>query len=129
MLPRPIQPSPQGIHLPLELVLRRSRVLKFLCGYLLVFIRLGARNRVCQIIERVAPNTFLLDLLRHAAFEDLGDAAHVVPNLLGLAHQHPQDLVLGTVVVEEVSAEHLVRRLQLAVDPAVSLVQAARVPR
>ena len=49
--------------------------------------------------------------------------------VLGLADQDGEDAVLGALVVDEVMAEDLGLRLELAVDAAVALLHAARVPR
>ena len=48
---------------------------------------------------------------------------------LGLAHEHVEHVVLDPLRQHEVVAADLVRRLQLAVDPPVALLDPPRVPR
>ncbi len=50
-------------------------------------------------------------------------------NHLGLAHQRFQHDVGLALLVAEIAAEHLLGRLQLAIDAAVALLQPRRVPR
>ena len=60
--------------------------------------------------------------------DHLGEAAELVPDGLGLLHQHVEDSVLGALRKHEVVAAHRRRRLQLAVDALVPLLDAAGVP-
>ena len=53
----------------------------------------------------------------------------LVADCLGLPHQCFQDDVASRCSYTEVAAEDLRRRLQLAVDAAVALLQPRRVPR
>ena len=62
------------------------------------------------------------------AVDHPGEAAELAFDGLGLPHQHFQDVVLGALRKHEVVAPHLRRRLQLAVDAAVALFDAAGVP-
>ena len=61
--------------------------------------------------------------------DDLRQAAELPPDRLGLAHQHLEHAILDALGQHEVVAAHLGRRLQLAVDAAVALLDAPRVPR
>ena len=61
--------------------------------------------------------------------DDLRQAAELALDGLGLAHEHLEHPVLDPLGQHEVVAAHLGRRLQLAVDAAVALLDAAGVPR
>ena len=63
------------------------------------------------------------------ALDDLGEASQLLANRLRLAHEDLEYPVLGTLEVDEVMTEHLVVGLELAVDAAVALLHAGRVPR
>ena len=60
--------------------------------------------------------------------DHLGEAAKLALDGLRLPHQHFQNPVLGPLRKHEVVAAHPRRRLQLAVDAAVSLLDTSRVP-
>ena len=60
--------------------------------------------------------------------DHLRQAAQLGLDGLGLADEHLQHAVLGALGQDEVVAAHLGRRLQLAVDAAVALLDAAGVP-
>ena len=72
------------------------------------------------------------DAAAKAAFDvvvdHLGEAAELPLDGLGLAYQHLQNPVLGALREHEVVAAHPRRRLQLAVDASVALLDAARIP-
>ena len=61
--------------------------------------------------------------------DHLRQAAELALDGLGLTDEHLQHPVLDALRQHEVVATHLRRRLQLAVDAAVALLDAARVPR
>ena len=61
--------------------------------------------------------------------DHLRQAAQLALDGLGLADQHVEHPVLDPLRQHEVVAAHLGRRLQLAVDAAVALLDAAGVPR
>src|SRR5262249_2021895 len=75
----------------------------------------------------------MADALAEDAFDvvldDLGEAAKIALDRLGLAHEHVEDAVLGPVGQNEVIATHFGLGLQLAVDTPVALINAARIPR
>jgi hypothetical protein len=60
--------------------------------------------------------------------DHLGQAAEFLLDRLGLADQHPEDPVFGSLPVDEVVTEDLGFGLQLAVDSAVALFHAAGIP-
>ena len=60
--------------------------------------------------------------------DHLGEAAELALDGVGLPDQDLQDVVLGALRQDEVVAAHPRRRLQLAVDAPVALLDAARVP-
>jgi len=66
--------------------------------------------------------------VRQPAFDHLGQAAQLLLDDLGLAHQSGEDAVLGALQVDEIIAVHFRLRLQLAVDPAVALLHPAGIP-
>ncbi len=66
---------------------------------------------------------------RPGGVDHLGQAAQFAFDRLGLAHQRFEDAILGTLLVNEVVAEHFRVGLQLAVDAAVALLHAAGIPR
>jgi hypothetical protein len=64
----------------------------------------------------------------HVVVDHLRQTAELPLDGLGLAHQHLEHPVLGALRQLEIVAADRLRRLQLAVDPAVPLLDAARVP-
>ena len=60
--------------------------------------------------------------------DDLREAAELLLDGLGLLDQHLEDPVLDALGQDEVVAADFVGRLELAVDAAVALLDAARVP-
>ena len=58
----------------------------------------------------------------------LGQAAEFALDGLGLPYQHFQNVVFGALWKHEVVAAHLGRRLELAVDAPVALLDATRIP-
>ena len=64
----------------------------------------------------------------NVSIEDLCDAAEFLPDKFHLVYQYLQNAVFGPLGIDEVTAEHFVGRLQLAVDAAVALIETARVP-
>ena len=60
--------------------------------------------------------------------DDLSGRAKLLADALGLADERLQDDVLGALLVDEVAAPDLRRRLQLAVDAAVALFEPRRIP-
>ena len=60
--------------------------------------------------------------------DHLREAAQLALDRLGLAHEHLEHAVLGALREDEVVAADLVGRLELAVDAAVALLDAAGVP-
>ena len=60
--------------------------------------------------------------------EHLGETAELVLDGLGLPDQHFQNVVFGALRKHEVVAAYLRRRLKLAVDAPVALLDAARIP-
>ena len=71
---------------------------------------------------------FFVQCAPRARREDLRDATEFLPDAFHLVYQYLQNAVLGPLRIDEVTAEHFVSRLQLAVDPAVALIETARVP-
>ena len=69
------------------------------------------------------------EALFHVVVDHLGQAAQLLPNGLGLADQHFENLIFLSLRQHEVVAANFAGRLQLAVDPAVALLDAARIPR
>ena len=61
--------------------------------------------------------------------DHLREAAQLLLDRLGLADEHLEHAVLGALGQDEVVAADLVGRLELAVDAAVALLDAAGVPR
>ncbi len=74
------------------------------------------------------PYAFTFELFREPLADDLSGRAELVANALGLADEGLQDNVLGALLIGEVAAPDLQRRLQLAVDAAVTLLEPRRVP-
>ena len=60
--------------------------------------------------------------------DHLGQAAQLSLDGLGLADEGHQDAILGALLVDEIMAEDLGARLELAVDPPVALLHPAGVP-
>ena len=69
-----------------------------------------------------------LRVLGQPAFDHLGEAAQLLLDRLRLPDQDLEDAVLRRAGVDEVVAADLGVRLELAVDAAVALLHAARVP-
>ena len=70
----------------------------------------------------------VLERVGEATFEDLGERAEFLLDGLGLADESLKDAVFGPLFVEEVAAGDDGRGLEFAVDTAVALFEAARVP-
>ena len=66
--------------------------------------------------------------LLHAHAQHFAGSAELSPDHLGLANERVQHAILFPLVVEEIAAGHDLGRLQFAVDAAVALFEARRVP-
>ena len=106
----------------------------------LLVIHLGARTRqplrVGFLLDRLGERgrrTTIDAALRQAIGDPLLDhlpgGAELPLDHLGLAHQRLEHDVGFALLVTEIAAEHLLRRLQLAIDAAVALLKPRRVPR
>ena len=110
-------------------LLALARLLELLLGDSLASASRSARSisaASCSASRcRIPPAQPALDLI----VDHLRQAAELPPDRLGLAHQHLEHPVLDPLRKHEVVAADLVRRLQLAVDAPVALLDSPRVPR
>ncbi len=74
------------------------------------------------------PDAFALEPLAQPLADDLPGRAKLLADALGLSDERAQDDVFGTLLVVEVAAPDLRRRLKLAVDAAIPLFKPRRVP-
>ena len=128
MPPRPFQAVAQSADLFLQLVLSEARILKLGGRGLPPIVHCRIADEVRKLVELAAPHSLLADVFGQAAFEHLGDAAEFLADAFGLLDQNFENAVFGPLRVNEIAAEHFAGRLQLAVDAAVALVEAAGVP-
>ncbi len=68
------------------------------------------------------------EALVNALAEDLASGAQLFADGLGLADQGFQDAILGPLIIDEVATGNEFGRLQFAIDAAVTLFEASRVP-
>ena len=83
---------------------------------------------MCERLRLAAIDTRRLHPVLDPLLDDLAGRAELLLDHLGLAHQRFEHNVGLALLVFEVAAEHLFRRLKLAVDAAVALLQPRRIP-
>ena len=105
----------------------------------LVVIHLGARagqplrvgfllDRLRERRRRATINAALREAIGDPLLDHLPGGAELALNHLGFAHQSLEHDVGFALLVTEIAAEHLLRRLQFAIDAAVALLKTRRVP-
>ena len=125
---RPFQASAQAIHFLAQPVLAKTRVLELVLDGAPPFSGRKVPDGGRETVDPVTAHAFLADGPGDTRFEHLRGAAELLANAFHLVHQHLQDTIFRPLDEDEVTAEHLVGWLQLAVDAAVALVETARVP-
>jgi hypothetical protein len=126
---RPFLEGTESVDLCFEFLLTNAGLLEFFIhDPLTVRIGNGPLEFLLQSGD-VAVADSLLESSSEPAFEYLREASQLLLDRLGLSDKDFQDPVLLTVGVDEIVAVDLFARLEFAVDPAVALFQAARVPR
>ena len=126
---RPVEQGAAALDLLVEISLSGARRLQLLRGN-----AAAARIRVRLLdLARQLAGVAAADARAEAAFDVVVDhlrqAAELPPDGLGLADQHLKHAVLLALRQHEVVAADLGGRLQLAIDAAVALLDAAGVPR
>ena len=125
---RAVQPALQGLDVFPQVVPAGARVLQLVVHDLSPVVRRGVLDAVRKLGQPVAAHALPADGLGHPAFEHRGGAAELGADALRLLHEHLEHPILRALGIEEVAAEDLPGRLELPVDAAVALVEAARVP-
>src|SRR5262249_17487431 len=111
LLPKEILPFARGF----EFLLDRPPILGFQIG------RFDFSRHLSDIL---APDS-AAHRLRQFGIDDLGKAAQLLPDCLGLVNKYLQNAILRTLLVDEVMTKHERRELELAIDPAIALFHAA----
>ena len=81
-----------------------------------------------EFSDAVSADTGLQEQGAKARFQNLGKAAQFLANCFCFSHKSLEDLVLGTLAVEEIAAVDLLGGLKLAVYAPIALLHASRVP-
>ena len=125
---RRLEQGPAALDLRLQIVLALARGLELLLGDALrLRVEVGlprSRARAARRRGGGCPAEPALDVV----VDDLREAAELLLDRLGLPDEHLEDAVLDALRQDEVVAADLVGRLELAVDAAVALLDAAGVP-
>ena len=126
---RPFEQIAAAVDLLAKIVLALARVLKLLGGDLLApGIEVSGLDLASEPLDVGVPDTAAEPAL-DVVVDHLRQAAELALDRLGLAHEHLEDAVLGALREDEVVAADLRRGLELAIDAAVALLDAAGVPR
>ena len=127
--PRALEQAAAPLDLLRQVVPPVARRLQLLLGDLPAdLVEIGSLYSLLQPVGVVVADAAAQPPL-DVVVDDLRQAAQLAIDGLGLAHQHLEHAVLDPLRQHEVVAAHLRRRLQLAVDAAVALLDAAGVPR
>ena len=86
------------------------------------------RDALGELGGFAAPNAFARQGLLHPHAQHFAGGAELSPDHLGLANERVQHPVLLPLRIDEIAAGHDLGRLQFAVDAAVALFEARRVP-
>src|SRR5208337_2402181 len=125
---RGFEPVLEPLNLGLQIFLPLASRFQFLLDDLSVpGIRVGPFQLLGERCDVAVANT-LLEGLGQPAFQHLGEAAQLLLDRFRLLDQDFKDAVFLAVGVDDVVAVELCVRLELAVDAAVALFEAARIP-
>ena len=85
-------------------------------------------DRLRERGRRAAIDAALCEAIGDPLLDHLSGGAELTLNHFGLAHQGLEHNVGFALLVTEITAEHLLGRLELAIDAAVALLETRRVP-
>ena len=122
------QPVAEAVDFAAQPFLARTCFIKFVLDNPLAVAKREILDEGRKLVEPVTPHSLCTDGLRNTLLENLRNATKFLPDPFDLVHQYLQDAILGSLGVDEVTAEHFVSRLQLAVDTTVALIKTAGIP-